>query len=523
LPVEGLEMARLRRISAVRKEDLLDRAKALRGSVNPLLPKLTSDSPSDRFDRLRSELEEVREARDDEGRLGRLARHGDPLARAYAGLLKFYLKPEALVVATFPLPNGSIPYAPLARTEPEMEVAVQHSDDPERLLIGYLDWTRKGFHFFATGDRLWCTGRSPEPPAEFRSAKMAELPYRFVADPKGQWYGCTHLAEGDPRPYLEVGWAGAGTAFRVCERCAKSDRHLLSSVSDGIAVPDPGSAFPVSAALNVRCRAGTACVHAHLPELPRGIRQQYEKGRLGDADLLREYLGELRPRIERTSQPTLVVNGTCFGSDLDGFLGELHPTPVERRALETVLRQTTGYFSIDRATAGQALEQLWPAHAETIIRSIVDDPQESQKLIDELRGAPPGRVAEILKRVQRLREEREVLDSLPRYQGLSPPAVYVDRVARVYRTHGEGDAERTLFEFLPREGNVRGLAYALLLALGRAQSHAWQFSESEQKFGAFLSDAARATLAAPPEAYHDALGRLFLAAGVAEWGTRTDA
>jgi hypothetical protein len=506
----------------VRKEDLVDRAKVLRGSVEPLLPKLTSDCPTDRFDRLRAELEEVRSSRDDEDRLGKLARRGDPLARAYAGLLKFFLAPEALAVATFPLPNGSIPYAPLARTEPEMEVAVQHSEAPERLLIGYLGWTRRGFHFFATPDHLWCTGASPTPPPEFRSAKLAELPYRFSADPEHHRSNCMHLAAGEPRPYLEVGWPGASTRFRVCDRCAKPDRHLLASVSDGMAVPDPGAEFPVAAALNVRCRGGPECVHAHLPELPRGLRQQYEKGRLGDADLLREYLGELRPRIEGTSRPTYIANGVCYGDDLEAFLAELHPTPVERRVLEVVLEETPGYFSIDRATASQALEQLWPRHADTIIRTIVQDPRESQKLIEELRGAPPGRVAEILKRVQRLREEREVLEALPRYQGLSPQAVYVDRVARIYRTHGETDAERTLFEFLPREGNVRGLAYALLVALGRTQGHEWQFSDSEQKFGTFLSEAARATLTAAPESYHDALDRLFLAAGVAEWGTRTD-
>ena len=516
-------MARLRRISAVRKEDLLERAKALRGSVEPLLPKLTADCPTDRFDHLRSDLEEVRAVRDDESRLERFARRGDPLARAYAGLLKFYLAPEAPVVATFPLPNGTIPYALLARTDPGMEVAVQHSDDPERLLIGYLDWTRKGFHFFASGDRLWCTGRSSEPPPEFRTAKLAGLPYRLVADPEHHRSVCTHLAEGEPRPYLEVAWPGARTALRVCERCAKPDRHLLSSLSDGIAVPDPMAEFPVTVALNVRCRAGPECVHARLPELPRGLRQLYEKGRLGDADLLREYLGELRPRIEQTSRPTFVANATCFGADLEGFLTALDPSPLERRALESVLRETSGYFSIDRATAGQALEQLWPTHAETIVRSIVQDPQESQKLIDELRRAPPGRVAEILKRVQRLREEREVLGALPRYQGLSPQAEYVDRVARRYRTHGEAGAERSVLEFLPREGNVRSLAFALLLALGRDKSHVWQFSESEQKFGTFLAEAARATLTATPDAYHDALDRLFLAAGVAEWGTRSDA
>lgn len=515
-------MARLRRISAVRKEDLLARAKVLRGTVEPLLPKLTADCPPDRFDRLRAELEDVRAARDDEGKLEKLVRRGDPLARSFAGLLRFYLKPEAIVVATFPLPNGGIPYAPLARTDPEMEVAVQHSDDPERLLIGYLDWTRKGFHFFATDVQFWSTGRSPEPPPEFRASKLAALPYRLVLDPGHGWLRCTHLAEGEPRPYLEVGWPGARTRLMVCDRCAKSDRHLLSGLTDGIAVPDPAAEFPVDAALNVRCQGGNECVHSHLPELPRHLRQSYEKGRLGDADLLRDYLAELRPRIERTSRPTFVVNGNCFGNNLDAFLTQLQPTPIERRALESVLRTTTGYFSIDRVSAGQALEQLWPAHAEPIIRSIVEDPREAQRLLDELRGAPPGRVAELLKRVQRVREEHEVLDSLPRYTGLSPQAEYVDRVARTFRVHGETGAERTLMDSLPREGNVRGLAFGLLVALGRAAQHSWQFSETEQKFGAQLANASRATLMAPPEGYHDALDRLFLAAGVAEWGKRAD-
>jgi hypothetical protein len=500
----------------------MDRAKALRGSVESLLPKLTADCPTDRFDRLRSELEEVREARDDESRLERLSRRGDSLARAYAGLLKFYQAPQALVVASFPLPNGAIPYAPLARTEPEAEVAVQHSDAADRLLIGYLDWTRKGFHFFATSDRLWCTGRSNQPPPEFRTAKMSDLPYRLLLNAAQQWYGCPHLVEGEPRPFIEVGWAGGKTRFRVCDRCAKPDRHLLSSVSDGVAVPDPGAEFPVGAELNVRCRGGPECVHARLPELPRGLRQQYEKGRLADAELLRQYLNELRPRIERTDRPTYVVNGTCFGSDLKAFLAELHPTPVEQRALENVLSENLGYFSIDRPTAGQALEQLWPTHAEAIVRSIVEDPHESQKMIDELRGAPPGRVAEILKRVQRHREEREVLGALPQYRGLSPQAEFVDRVARLYRTQGDAAAERALLEHLPREGNVRGLAFALLVALGKAQAHIWQFSDSEQKFGTALSEAARGTLTSAPQEYHAALDRLLLSAGVAEWGRRTD-
>jgi len=84
-------MARIRKASGVREQDLVARAKALRGSVDPLLPRRTPDCPSDRFDRLRAELEEVRASADDEPRLAKLSKWGEPMARAYAGLLHFAL------------------------------------------------------------------------------------------------------------------------------------------------------------------------------------------------------------------------------------------------------------------------------------------------------------------------------------------------------------------------------------------------------------------------------------------------
>ena len=160
-------MPRAHKGSGIREQDLVARGKALRESVDPLLPKLAPDCPRDRFDRLREELEEVRAERDDDARLERQAKRGDPLARAYAGLLRFYLLRETPVILSFPLPGGDASYANLARTEREAEVAVQQSDDPGRLLLGYVDWARKGFHFFATRRTLYCTGRSETPPSEF--------------------------------------------------------------------------------------------------------------------------------------------------------------------------------------------------------------------------------------------------------------------------------------------------------------------------------------------------------------------
>lgn len=510
-------MPRVRRGSGVREHDLIARAKALRASVDPLLPRLGPECPPERFDRRREELEQVREARDDEKRLEKLSRWGDPLARAYAGLLHFYLEPKEFAVVAFPLPGGEASYAAFARTDREAEVAVQQSDDPSRLLLGYLEWARKGLHFFATRKTLYCTGPSPVPPAEFRAETVAELPYRLLENPKERRFECVHLQAGEPRPFLEVGWPGAGTAFRVCRKCAKGDRHLLSSVSDGTAGPDPSAEFPVSAQLNVRCLGGPECVHASLPPLSRGLKRDYELGKLSDSGLLDAYTSELAIRVDRTGRTTLIAGGVCYGNQLGAFLDALHPSPVERRALEAVLGSWEGPFEVDEPSASRALEKLWSGHAETIVRTIVPDPKEARRLIDDTRSSP-GRVAELLKRAERSSEEKELLGTLPRYSRLAREAAWVDRIAREYRTHREAGAERAILQSLPTEGKERGLAYAFLCALGRENAHAWQFSETEREFGGALSDRARELLSAPSDQYHAALDRLLQAAGVADWG-----
>ncbi|MGD0588293.1 MAG: hypothetical protein ABSA63_05810 [Thermoplasmata archaeon] len=510
-------MARVRRGSGVREHDLLARAKVLRGSVDSLLPRLGPQCPPERFDRRRAELEEVREARDDEHRLQRLSRWGDPLARAYAGLLHFYLDPKNLAVVSFALPGGEASYAPFARTDREAEVAVQQSDDPDRLLLGYLEWARKGFHFFATRKTLFCTGPSPSPPSEFRAETIAELPYRLLENPAQRRFECIHLQAGEPRPFLEIGWPGAETAFRVCRRCAKDDRHLLSSISEGTAGPDPSSEFPVSAEANVRCQGGPECVHASLPPLPRSVKRDYELGKLSDSGLLDAFATDLAARVARTGRVTLIAGGICYGDQLSPFLDALEPTPVERRALEAVLGSWTGPFEVDEPRASRALEKLWSDHAETIVRTIVRDPKEARRLIEETRSSP-GRVVELLKRAERSSEEKVLLGTLPRYSRLAREAAWVDRVAREYRTHRETGAERAILQSLPTEGKERGLAFAFLRALGRDTAHSWQFSETEREFGTALSDRARDLLSAPSDGYHAALDRLLQAAGVADWG-----
>jgi hypothetical protein len=510
---------KMRHASGVREHDLIDRAERLRESVDGLLPRLTDGADRDRFDKLRAELESVREDREDAKRLDRDRRWGDPMARAYAGLLHYYLERELPEVISFAVPGGEVQFAPLSKAPREVEAAVQQFDDPRRLILGYLEWARRGYHFFVVGKELWSSGRSPVPPPSVVPAKLAALPYRLQEGADAGRWECPHLHQQDPRPYLEVRWEGAGVAFRVCRKCVKGERQLLASLTEGTAVPDPSAEFPVSAALNVRCLGGGGCVHADLPPISKSLRRAYEYGRISDAQLLDGYLAEIRPRLGESDRPAFVAGGVCYGADAGRFLDALAPSPLERKALEAVLAHRPGLFEIDEPSASRALERLWPEAAEEIVGTIVADPAEAQRWIRDAR-ANPGRVAELLKRAQRKSDERELLGALPRYATLAAEARYVDSVARAFRTQGPGGAERTALEQLPKEGRERGLAYAFLRALDRARTHDWRFSPTEREFGSSLTDRARELLGAPPERYHDALDRFLRSAGVADWGSR---
>ncbi|MCI4363619.1 MAG: hypothetical protein L3K13_04870 [Thermoplasmata archaeon] len=507
---------RVRRGSGSREDELLSRAERLRKSVEPLLPRMAPGVDPSPFRKLREKLEGVRAEQDDARALDRSSRWGEPLARAYAGLLRFYLDPSPPALLTVRDGGVELSFAPFGRTDPEAQIAVQGFDDPARLLAGYRPMARKGLHFFATPEGLVTTGDSPDPPKGYLAARERELPYRFTADLEGR-RRCTHLARGEPRPYLEVGWAGANTNWQVCRGCAREDAHLLSGLVSGAAVPRPEDTFSVDASLGVDCRAGASCAHASVPGPSRSLLHRYRLGRLDDATMLREYLAEAAPHVRPRGEAMFLAGGVCFGPDRTAFVQALHPTRTERAALDRVLPGVRGLFEISEPSASLALERLWKDHAEEIVAAIEPDPVEANRLASEARRTP-GRVSELLKRAAHRAEERERQSSLPRYRRLSAEGTFVDAVARAQAVSGAGAAERVLLDRLPREGKERGLAWALLGALGRAAPHAWQFSDTEQRFGAELEASARALLAAAPGEYHEALGRLLLAAGTADWG-----
>jgi hypothetical protein len=507
-------MVRVRRASGGREEGLLKRVEALRRSSDSLLPDRTKECPPEPFERLQERFEQVRAFKDDARRLDRMRRWGEPFGRAYAGFLRFYLEPDLPPLLPGRVGGMEVSFAPLARAPAQYQIAVQQYDDPRRLLLGYLGLAKKGFYFYALPERLLCAGRDPTPPGEFLRKQDAALPYRFEKGSEAGTFLCPHLAHSDPVPWVGVDWTSASRSFRICLRCAKEGGQLLGSVAAGLAQPRAERAFDVRAELNVDCRGGPDCPHRHLPDLSRALRRRYVAGRLSDRELLQAYVREVEPALERSPTRLFVAAGVCYGADTGKFIDALHPNGVERRALGEVLPAVSSLFELSDATASQALERLWREHAEEIVAAIEPDPAEARKLVAEARAAP-GRVSELLRRAAQRAEERATLNALPKFTQLAPEAAFVDSIARSFRVGGAASAERRIEQSLPREGKERGLAWGLLVALGRSGPHSWQFSDTERQFGESLTPQARNLLEAPANEYTAALSGLLQSAGVA--------
>ena len=523
-------MPRYHATSGLKEGELLGRARELRKDYRPLLPTCRGEAPPETFDRLRKALEAVQEVRDDAGALKKLSTRGDDLARAYAGLLHWAReKPElsTLVVRT---PSGSIPYLPVAPADPEALIAVQYYDDPRRLLHGYLKYARGslfgggGYHFYALERGIVCTGRSADPPPEFVRSTLDRLPYRLSPGTGKEGEAirqCPHLLRGEREAHIRLRWLSAGLTLEVCRRCAKPDVHLLSAVSENMAIPHVEADFTVETVYPLEHVHPGSCPLATIPPLLASEEKRYRSGKVSDEELLSDLTNAMQAHLSGQRERILVAGGTCFGTDLEAAVEGLHADPMEARALKAALEERTGPLVVAEPTVGKVLEALWKEHAETLLQAVGAPAEEAARLARENRS-PVGRVNDLLTRVARRHRELDKLAELPRYRDLVPEAALADSLGRLYRTQGGGAVERRIAQVNPADGKLRGLAWAFLCALGRGENQSWRYSDTEREFGEILIPKVRRLLEAEPGGYHAALADLLTEAGVSWWGERVD-
>jgi len=122
----------------------------------------------------------------------------------------------------------------------------------------------------------------------------------------------------------------------------------------------------------------------------------------------------------------------------------------------------------------------------------------------------------VVQEAYRLQRCKGILDKLPQYSSRGQIGSLADDLARAYKSSGKGGMLQAVDKNKPKEHRGKAVVYGFLVAVGEADSRAWQFTTEERDFGKYLSEFARAMLDASGAGYHEALENMLTASGSGE-------
>lgn len=498
--------ATLHSAGKVQEADLLARARALRD--DPSLAAPVCEGGCVLFSPVaaaRKGIAKAHAARDDAGKLQRLASSGNELARAYAATLLLAKEDKVPYVAELRLGGLTAPYVIRGKAKPFYLAGLQNYEDRQLRLLSYSKWVKKrGLHFWSADRGVVCTGKRNAPPRDFVEEEAEALgldekePGRFV---------CEHGGAGDDREAIVLDWTAANARLERCSRCF-DDVPTLAAIARHMAIPSAFRSFDVKVALpQIRTVKGEPVASDVRP--PEAALAAYRTG-AKDADLVEEARLALAAQLRQREGLLLVAGDASYGSDVGAFLDALAAGPAERRAVQAALSTRAKPVVLDRASIARAVAELWSDHALQMLEAAAGDAAVAQRL--HKAQVAPDEAVELLRRAEREGVHRAATAALPRYQVLPPAAAVADAIARAYRAGGADLAARAALE-RSAGGKTKGVVLAFLQALGGAKGQEWRFARTDHEAAAALAPSVERLLRGDPASYHEALREASLLAG----------
>jgi len=490
---------------------ILANASLARDQPDVLIPLCKGHCRRCPFEPVRAKLHRVQRFASDPDKLSRMAKGG--LSGAYAAtLLLLHRSMPYLAVS----PEG-IPYALRGKASERSLIGVQYCDDPRLRLYGLHDLIlRKRLHVYSDAQGMVCTGRVAAPPEEFVTSSIKGLAssIKGLRGDSGN-YACDHL---DPktivqrpfvgRPYLLINWGD--TWVGVCKTCGGG--NTLRQLLEHVAVPKYEQ-VEVYAVPGIRCMG--PCERCEVGEWDQRISDVDQYWEITDAELLVQRSEEFE-RWAKERDKLIILDGRCFGGDVDALIRDLRPSSEEAIALRAVLGERSKPLILHdgKTTAGKVLAALWPEWGKEAVYAVTHD----QKLAERYGSQDASKVSPsvLLKEATKQSAQQRALERLPTYDKLPPIGQFADRVSRTYRTQGAAEAIHAIERYQAEDSRSKSVARAFLLAMGAAEGREWRYTATEREFSGYLESHARRLLEADPAGYHEALEELLQAAGCSE-------
>jgi hypothetical protein len=432
-----------------------------------------------------------------------MASHGDQLGRAYAATISLAASGKIPFLTVKELPVGTVSFAIRGKVDQEKLIGVQYFDDPDLRLLAFWDIARDDdLHIYSEEAGLRCadTARAPK---TFVQETLDNAPYELTTDGS-----CGHPSAP---LYLALEWKSASTRITLCSECA-SDVNLLHSLTTRIAARDPTDDFRVEVRYSPRCVSHSECPTKSPFSMSAELMSSYRKGTVDDATLIARFLVERKEALRRTSGELYILGNDCYGRDKEAFINALKGSEAEVAAIAGLVRSRPSVVLSSSDQTAKVVADLWVEAKEALLNQVAS-PDIWKPLQASQTSMPPGQMIQEAYRLQRC---KVIIDQLPQYSSRGLMGTLADDLARAYKSSGRSGLLQTIDRNKPKEHRGKAVVYGFLVAVGEAESRAWQFTAEEKDFGRYLADFVRAMLDASGDAYHEALENVLTASGSGE-------
>ncbi len=488
--------------SRIGREKLLENAEILAEHPEKILPVCNNRCTFCIFANLKEQLKSVSAVSESKSKLKWKILFGNKIIKAYAGFLTVRFSDTLAVLATVKLPFGTYSFAMRGNSPREIQLAIQHFDEPMCKALAFLNYAKKGYFFFVADD-VYCSGRDLKMPEIFKKHLLKELPYKLLEREGILTCGHSHSA-------LIIRMKGNKLAIKICSKCARTDVNLLSRISAKILGRNIESTFTVSYLPSFNC-AGTCdkCIFEEFHD--DAIEKNYKVGHLNDMATLLQYMNSYRETLRKRKTKIYIGGNTCFGNNIEKFVETFASNEDEKKIAMICVKNTTHPIVLKENTFAKFLEEIWEERGRDALIAV-----SSEEIAEKFYSPDTKEPFESLRKAKREFELKKLENSLPKFKKLSPRAKFIHEIAMEYMLAGRPAAITYISAKNLEDTKMRTIAYAFLNYFGVADAHAWQFTKEEKELGMSLSKFVEELLNARGEKYREALNNILRYSGTGE-------
>jgi len=490
--VDRFKSRGIRVATKVQEKEIKEMALQLKKNPLMVLPECQGECRKCHFKGLKARIEKIKDA--DEKKLAKYA-SGKDLSAAVAGTI-LLSDSKISYLAAKNIGGTTYVYAKKGKARDEKLLAIQNFRDPHIRMLGIMDIaSKKKLYVYSVQNKIICKGSDATPPDEFVQFVMKKLELE-----NGM---CKHMLKGE-RTHIKIKWIPAGMEIKICEECAS--RNTIMEMTKYFYSPNIEDDFSAEVEGEfVSCNE--KCDKCFIREALENEMDDsyYIQGKIDDEKFIENWYKKVQWNIEKLHEGIFILDGTCYGKNIEAVIQKLKPNKWEEVALRHILKKIERPLIMENATSNKIISKYWNEYGKEIIKTIAGDSWE--KFADE-KSMP----SEILEKIYMETEKKKILKNLPSYKNLPSLAEFADRIARAYRVGGYREAMR---EIHGEEMDVKkkAIAYAFLLAFNKAEGEEWKYSDMEKDFGRHLMKYASELIEKKGEEYGKALQEMLTMTG----------